>query len=78
MLAGVLKNEIAIQVSISIIRTFMEMRKFLVNNSNMFNRLTSVEYKLLEHDKKFDEVFDELQNNKENEFKQKIFFEGQI
>lgn len=52
MLAGVLKNDIAIQVSISIIRAFIEMRKFIANNSNMLSRLTTVEYKLLEHDKK--------------------------
>ena len=78
MLAGVLKNDIAIQVSISIIRAFIEMRKFIANNSNMLNRLTTVEYKLLEHDKKFDEVFNELQKNQGNEFTQKIFFDGQI
>lgn len=78
MLAGVLKNDIAIQVSISIIRAFIEMRKFIANNSNMLNRLTTVEYKLLEHDKKFDEVFNELQKNQESEFTQKIFFDGQI
>ena len=29
MLAGILKNDIAIQVSISIIRAFIEMRKFI-------------------------------------------------
>ena len=78
MLAGVLKNEIAIQVSINIIRAFIEMRKFITNNAQIFERLTNVEYKLLEHDKKFDEVFDELQKNKKEEFNQKIFFEGQI
>ena len=33
---------------------------------------------MLEHDKKFDEVFNELQKYEEVEFKQKIFFEGQI
>ena len=78
MLAGVLKNEIAIQVSINIIRAFIEMRKFITNNAQVFERLTNVEYKLLEHDKKFDNVFDELQKNKKEEFKQKIFFDGQI
>ena len=75
---GILKNEIAIQVSISIIRAFIEMRKFIVNNSNIFNRLTTVEYKLLEHDKKFNEVFNEIQRKEDSEFKQKIFFNGQI
>ena len=76
MLAGVLKNDIAIQVSISIIRAFIEMRKFISSNSQIFERLTNVEYKLLEHDKKFDEIFDSLL--KKEEFKQKIFFGGQI
>ena len=76
MLSGILKNDIAIQVSINIIRAFIEMRKFLASNGQIFERLTNVEYKLLEHDKKFDKVFDELQN--EENIEQKIFFEGQI
>lgn len=59
-------------------KAFIEMRKFIANNSNIFNRLTTVEYKLLEHDKKFDEVFNELQKNQEKVFKEKIFFDGQI
>ena len=76
MLAGVLKNDIAVKVSISIIKSFIEMRNFLAVNGQLFERLTNVEYKLLEHDKKFDQVFDQLQN--EENIKQKIFFEGQI
>ena len=78
MLAGLLKSEIAIRVSISIIRAFIEMRRFIVNNSNMLGRLTTVECKLLEHDKKFDEVFNKLQENQQSEICQKIFFDGQI
>ena len=78
MLAGILRNEIAIQVSINIMRAFIEMRKFIANNANIFNLSTRVENKFLEYDRKFDIVFDELQNKKETEFKQKIFFNGQI
>ena len=78
MLAGVLKNDIAIKVSLNIIRAFIEMRKFIVNNGQVFERLTNVEYKLLEHDKKFDEIFNELQKNEENKFQQQIFYNGQI
>lgn len=52
------------------------MRKFIASNGQVFERLTNMEYKLLEHDKKFDIVFDQLQ--KEENIKQKIFFEGQI
>ena len=57
---------------------FVEMRKFILNNGQVFQRLTTMEYKMLEHDKKFGEVFDELQRNKNEEFKQQIFFNGQI
>ena len=76
MLAGVLKNDIAVKVSINIIKTFIEMRKFISLNGQVFERLTSMEYKLLEHDKKFDEVFNQLQL--EDNIKQRIFFDGQI
>ena len=78
MLSGLLRNEKAIKVSINIIEAFVEMRKFIANNANIFNKLINVEYKLLDHDEKFTQVFNQLQNKKENEFKQKIFFEGQI
>lgn len=76
MLSGLLKNDIAIQVSINIMNAFVEMRKFISSNGQVFERLTKVEYKLLEHDKKFDEVFNQLQL--EENIKQRIFFDGQI
>lgn len=78
MLSGILKNEIAVKVSISIMDAFVEMRKFIATNSNIFNLSTKIEHKFLEYDKKFDIVFDELQNKKESELKEKIFFNGQI
>ena len=76
MLSGLLKSDIAVQVSINIMNAFVEMRKFLIQNGQIFERLTNIEYKLLEHDKKFNEVFNQLQV--EENIKQKIFFEGQI
>jgi len=76
MLSGLLRNQIAVQVSINIMDAFVEMRRFLSSNSEMFNRLINVEYKLLEHDKKFDEVFNQLRQ--EENVKQRIFFQGQI
>jgi len=78
MLSSLLKSNIAIKVSVNIMKAFIEMRKFLIYNAQVFERLTNVEYKLLEHDHKFDEVFNELQKNKEEKFKQKIYFKGQI
>ena len=76
MLSGLLKNDIAVQVSIHIMDAFVEMRKFLMLNGQVFERLTSMEYKLLDHDKKFDEVFNQFQLEKN--IKQRIFFDGQI
>ena len=76
MLSGLLRNSIAVQVSINIIDAFIEMRKFLMANGQLFERLTNIEYKLLEHDKKFNKVFTQL--SLEENIKQEIFFKGQI
>lgn len=76
MLAGILKSEIAVKVSVNIIRAFIEMRNFLSSNGNIFERLTNIEYKLQNYDKKFNEIFNLLQI--EDNIKQRIFFEGQI
>ena len=78
MLATIIKTNVAVDVSIKIMDAFVEMRKFMINNLQLFERLTNVEYKLLEYDKKFDTIFNALQKNKKEEFKEKIFFEGQI
>ncbi len=85
MLSGVLRNDIAIQVSINIMDAFVEMRRFLASNGHVFERLTNLEYQLIEqgkeltkHEKQFEKVFDELQRSKIEEFNQKLFFEGQI
>ena len=76
MLSALLKSNTAISVSINIMKAFIEMRNFILNNAFIFERLTNVEYKLLEHDKKFQEVFNQFQHNKN--VKQKVFFDGQV
>jgi hypothetical protein len=76
MLSGLLKNDVAIQVSIGIMQAFVEMRRFISAYGKAFERLSTVEYKLIEHDKKFDELFDLIQLPQE--FRQGIFFKGQI
>ena len=38
MLAGILRNEIAVKVSINIMRSFVEMRKFIYANGQIFER----------------------------------------
>ena len=81
MLSAVLKSEIAVKVSIQIIDAFIVMRKFIINNAQLFQRIDTVEKRQLKHemetDEKFEKVFNELQKN-ELEPKQGIFFDGQI
>lgn len=76
MLSAVLKSDIAVEVSIKIINSFVEMRKFLLSNKEMFARLDRIELKQLETDKKLEEVFNYIATN--TEVKQNIFFDGQI
>ena len=78
MLATIIRTDVAVDVSIKIMDAFVEMRKFISLNGQVFERLTNVEYKLLEHDNKFNQIFNQLQDSKKHEFKQKIFFKGQI
>ena len=61
MLAGLLRNKTAIHVSIGIIDAFIEMRKFINANRDIYSKIVSIDNKLLEHDRKFGEVFDLLQ-----------------
>lgn len=76
MLASVLKSKVATIVSVNIMRVFVEMRRFLASNGEIYTRLSTIENKQLETDKKFDEVFDYIAETKE--VSQKIFFDGQI
>lgn len=81
MLSSVLKSDTAIQTSIKIINTFVNMRKFLQNNANLFQRLYTIEanqfrYKL-ESDEKFNKIFDAIEN-KSIKPNQGIFYDGQI
>ena len=43
MLATVLHSEVAVQVSVSIVRAFVQMRHFISANGSLFARLDSVE-----------------------------------
>ena len=76
MLSAVLKSDVAVEVSIKIMNSFVEMRNFLLSNRDMFARLDRVELKQLETDRKLEEVFNYIATN--TEVKQNVFFNGQI
>jgi len=77
MLSAVLKSETAVKVSIQIMEAFVAMRKFLLTNAQLFQRINKTEQKLLEHDDKFERVFS-LIENKGVKPEKGIFFNGQI
>ena len=77
MLAGVLRSDTAIKMSIQIINAFVAMRRFIATNAQIFQRLDTLEIKQIDTDKKIDIVLNAIEV-KEIQPKQGIFFDGQI
>ena len=91
MLSSVLRSKTAIEVNIQIMRAFVSMRHFMVNNASVFSRLETIEYhqlEILQHqqdtdkhleesDKRIDEVFRRLDEGNAKP-KQGVFYNGQI
>lgn len=80
MLSAVLRSEIAVKVSVKIMRTFVEMRRFMANNSLVLSRINELEVKQLSYQKETDDKFEQVFHyiSEHEEVSQKIFFEGQI
>ena len=76
MLAGLLKSDVAVVASIKIVNSFIEMKKIILSTGQVYERITNIEHKVLEHDDILKKVIKEL--GQEENIKQKIFFEGQI
>ena len=74
-LSSILSSDRAIEINILIIRAFVSMRKFILQNASIFRRLDRLELKQLKNDKNFEEVFRALETH---EKEQGIFFDGQI
>lgn len=80
MLSGVLRSKVAIDVSVRIMRAFVEMRHFIADNVHMFEQIRTVELRQLEYqratDERFERVFDYMETHEAPS--QKVFFEGQV
>ena len=77
MLSAVLRSETAVKVSIRIIDAFIEMRKFILANTDLFKRMDILESKQTETDRKFSQVFQALEKH-DPKPENGIFFDGQI
>ena len=78
-LAGVLKSDVAAQMSVEIARTFVQMRHFIMENGDVLLKLAQLQNRQInfeiETNKKFDEVIKLI--NKADLPKQALFFDGQ-
>jgi hypothetical protein len=75
--SGVLKSNKAAEVHVIIMRTFVAMRKFLLHNASVFQRLDQLELKQLQSDEKFNRIFRALEAGQPKPDKG-IFFDGQV
>lgn len=82
MLSGVLRSDVAVGVSINIMRAFVQMRRFLADNAGLLQRMDVMEARQLEYqqhtDERFRQVFGCLEAHSEEKAAQAIFFDGQI
>jgi len=80
MLSAVLRSETAVKVSIKIINAFVEMRRFIQNNAQVFARLDSVERRQISFESETETNFEKiLQALEASELpKQGIFYNGQV
>ena len=77
MLATVLKSDIAIDVSIRIMDTFVKMRHYINYNKMLLpNRILLLENRVDDNTKRIDELFDKF--SPKDIAKEYIFFEGQL
>ena len=77
MLSAVLRSKIAVEVSIQIIDSFVEMRKFVTQNALLFQKIDIIEQKQQKTDERLDKVLNAIESNDINP-KQGVFFDGQI
>lgn len=77
MLSAVLKSDIAIEISIKIIESFISMRKLITSNISMYDRFERVEQRLSLHDDKFNKIFNAIEEKGVPQ-KQHIFYNGQV
>ena len=81
MLSAVLKSEIAVDISVKIIRAFVEMRKIINSDNALFYKIDFLEKRQISYEIKTDTKINQILNALEDKTlkpKQGIFYNGQI
>jgi len=76
MLSSVLRSPTAIEVNIRIMRAFSAMRRFLLANAQMFQRIETVEKRQIATDAKVDSILERLDATETP--LQGVFYDGQL
>ena len=76
MLSSVLRSNIAIEVNIRIMRAFTAMRRFMLTNAQIFQRIESVEKRQIATDAKVDEILKRIDMSETPI--QGVFYDGQL
>ena len=76
MLSSVLRSNTAIQVNIRIMRAFTKMRRFMLSNAQMFQRIDAVEKRQIMTDAKVDNILERLEASEPP--LQGVFYDGQL
>ncbi|MBS4012619.1 MAG: ORF6N domain-containing protein [Bacteroidetes bacterium] len=77
MLSSVLRSNKAVEVNILIMRAFVEMRRFLSQNFEVFEKFQTIDKKLLVYDQNFTKIFKAMEQKRLTP-KQGIFFEDKV
>ena len=78
MLSAVLKSKTAVKVSISIINSFVRMRKFFINHMGLLHRMEQLEIRQLKNEEDVEKILSLINRVQITQPKQGIFFDGQI
>jgi hypothetical protein len=76
MLASVLKSETAIVASVRIMRAFVAMRRFIVQNTNLLMKIAHMEKHQIETDEKIDAILDRMDQNSQKMLPEAVFPTG--
>jgi hypothetical protein len=81
MLSAALKSTIAVDISVKVIRIFVQMRQFLSANNELFQKIEQIEKRQITYEIKSDERFEKIFSAIEDKSikpKQGIFYDGQV
>ena len=62
MLSGILHSDKAISMNIAIMRAFVEVRRVLLQQSDLRTQLKEIKEKLGEHDEQLNQIYDSIEN----------------